>query len=378
MTFREQHIRVFRREPTGGILWQPRIEHWYETHRAAGTLPERYREMSLLEVFDDLGCSVRAYWAFNDSLRFDDDERVHVERVEDGPRTVTTHHTPVGSLKTVTERMADATHTLKFPVVTPGDMRVMAWRLEHRRIGFDPDRYAAACRLIGDRAAPAVYIPRTNLLRLLLDFMGVENGLAALYEMPEDTARLLHCIDDTDEAMLDMLGASPIEIINFGDNIHQAYCPPPLFLEWVLPQYHRRNERLHAAGKKTYPHWDGDCVQLLPYARDCGFDGFEAITPVPQGDVTLEQVRDALGGLILLDGIPCTDFLPTEPVEGLYENVRKCIDYFAPHLILGISDEISPVGDIERVRMVSNWVREFGGNCAPASPALECPGHPEC
>ena len=146
--------------------------------------------------------------------------------------------------------------------------------------------------------------------------------------------------------------------MNFGDNVHQALCPPPFFERFVQPEYRRRNERLHAAGKATYPHWDGDCGQLLPYARDCGFDGVEAITPVPQGDVTLEQVRDALGSLILVDGIPCTDFLPAEPIEGLVENTRKCIEYFAPHLILGISDELSPAGDIERVRLVSDIVRE--------------------
>lgn len=93
---------------------------------------------------------------------------------------------------------------------------------------------------------------------------------------------------------------------------------------------------------------------MLAYAQDCGFDGYEAITPLPQGDVTLEQVRDALGeDQILVDGVPCTDFLASEPIESLRENTRKCIEYFHPHLVLGISDEISPVGDIERVRLVA-------------------------
>jgi len=188
--------------------------------------------------------------------------------------------------------------------------------------------------------------------------MGFENGTTALFQYPSEMESLIRTINETDGAILEIVAECPIEIINFGDNVHQALCPPPLFEQWVMPEYIRRNERLHAAGKKTYPHWDGDCATLLPYARDCGFDGYEAITPVPQGDVTLEQVRDALGGLILLDGVPCTDFLPGEPVESLIENTHKCIDYFAPNLVLGISDEISPVGDIERVRMVSEIVAE--------------------
>ena len=85
-----------------------------------------------------------------------------------------------------------------------------------------------------------------------------------------------------------------------------------------------------------------------------------AAAPAPS-TAPQEQVRDALGSLILVDGIPCTDFLPAEPIEGLVENTRKCIEYFAPRLVLGISDEISPVGDIERVRLVTRLCAEHDG-----------------
>ncbi len=361
MTFKDMHLAVFRRESTGGrILWQPRIEHWYHTNKAQGTLPERYRELSLLEVFDDLGCSVRPYWAFNECLRIVDSEELVREEREDGLLTTVTERTPVGDLVTITERASQSTHTRKYPVVTTEDMAVMEWRLRNRRVSFDLARYEERCVEIGDRAAPCIYIPRINLLRLVIDFMGFEGALTAFYTMPAEIERLIQIINETDDAILEAVCDSPLEIINFGDNVHQAFCPPNLFRQWVMPEYIRRNERLHAAGKKTYPHWDGDCAQLLPYAQDCGFDGFEAITPVPQGDVTLERVRDALGDRIMVDGIPCTDFLTTEPVESLIANTHKCIEYFAPNLVLGISDEISPVGDIERVRLVSEIVAESG------------------
>ncbi|MBX7255173.1 MAG: hypothetical protein K1Y02_02335 [Candidatus Hydrogenedentes bacterium] len=359
MTNRELHLSIFRREPVDRILWQPRIEHWYETNKRLGTLPERYREMSMLNVFDDLQCSVRPYWAFNDSIRIADAESVCVEMCEEGTTTTERVRTPVGDLVTVMERTSDAFHTKKFPVVTPDDMRVMEWRLQNRSVTFDRQHYESACVLIGDRAAPCIYIPRINIMRLVIDYMGFENGVTALYEYPDEMERLIRVINETDDAVLDVVCASPIEIVNFGDNVHQALCAPPVFERWVLPEYQRRNERLHAANKKTYPHWDGDCKQLLPYARDCGFDGFEAITPVPQGDVTLEEVRDALGDRIMVDGIPCTDFLPGEPIESLITNTRKCVEYFAPNLVLGISDEISPVGDIERVRLVSEMVNDL-------------------
>lgn len=364
MTFRDVNLRIFRREAVDRILWQPRIEHWYYTNRDQDTLPERYRKMSLLEVFDDLGCSVRPYWAFNPSIRTEDAKEIRREERLDGNLTTVIEHTPVGDLVTVLESTSIAHHTRKYPVVTPDDMKVMEWMLEHRRVWFDADAYARGCEEIGDRGAPTIFISRINIMRIMVEMMGFENGTTALYLYPREMDHLIRTINEADTAMLDVVAQSPIEIVNFGDNVHQALCAPPIFERYVQPEYVRRNEILHRAGKKTYPHWDGDCGQLLPYARDCGFDGYEAITPIPQGDVTLEQVRDALGDLILLDGIPCTDFLPSEPIESLISNTRKCIEYFAPHLVLGISDEISPVGDIERVRLVSQICAEYASDPA--------------
>jgi hypothetical protein len=366
MTFRDLNTRVFRREPVGRVLWQPRMEHWYGVNKNQGTLPERYRDMSMLEVFDDLGCSVRPYWAFNPCIRIEDDERVTRETRTDGDCDITTTHTPVGDLVAVHQRAEQSHHPKKYDVVTPDDMKVQKWILRHKRVWFDEEKYAQACAHIGDRAAPSIYIPRINIMRIVIDFMGFENGLTGLYECPAEMESLIRTINESDDAVLDTVCDCPIEIVNFGDNVHQALCPPPIFEQWVQPEYIRRNERLHAAGKQTYPHWDGDCGQLLPYAQDCGFDGYEAITPLPQGDVTLEQVRDALGdGQIMIDGIPCTDFLTSEPVESLIANTRKCIEYFHPHLVLGISDEISPVGDIERVRMVTEICAEYTDRTDP-------------
>ncbi len=360
MTFRELNLKIFRREPVDQVLWQPRIEHWYYTNRDQGTLPERYRDLSLLEVFDDLGCSARPYWAFNPTIRIDNSDQIRVEERVEGNLTTVIEHAPVGDLVSVHERTSIARHTKKYPVVTPDDMKVMEWVLEHRRTRFDDEVYRQACAEIGDRAAPSIFIPRINIMRIMIEFMGFENGTTALFLYPREMEHLVQTINETDNAMLEVVAQSPIEIVNFGDNVHQALCAPPIFRKHVLPEYIRRNEILHKAGKKTYPHWDGDCGQLLSYVHDCGFDGYEAITPVPQGDVTLEQVRDAFGDdLILLDGIPCTDFLTTEPLEGLIANTRKCIEYFAPRLVLGISDEISPVGDIERVRLVTQICAEY-------------------
>ncbi len=196
--------------------------------------------------------------------------------------------------------------------------------------------------------------------------MGVENSVYALFEWPEQIETFFDALAENQDRLIDIINRSPIEIINFGENIHAGTLSPDLFLRYHLPDCQRRCDKLHGAGKFVCSHWDGDTRPLLPYVKETGLDGVEAITPVPQGDVTLEEVKAALGDeIFLLDGIPAIYFDDTYPVETLIECTEKLIDLFAPRLVLGISDEISSTGDIERLRVVGNIVDEYNKRVDP-------------
>ena len=87
-------------------------------------------------------------------------------------------------------------------------------------------------------------------------------------------------MDDSHDRLCDVLNESPVELINFGDNVHADTCSPALFEKYMLPAYQRRCEKLHAGGKFVFAHWDGNCKPLLPYAHETGLDGIAAITPL--------------------------------------------------------------------------------------------------
>ena len=202
-----------------------------------------------------------------------------------------------------------------------------------------------------------MFMPRMNVQSLYIERMGVEKGVYAMFEWPTEIEAYFAALEENHDRLIDVINASPVDIINFGENLHAGTLSPDLFLRYHLPACQRRCERLRAAGKFTCSHWDGDVKPLLPYARETGLDGIEAITPAPQGDVTLEEMRDALGDdMFLLDGIPAIYFDETYPVDVLIECTEKLIEYFAPRLVLGISDEISSTGDIERLRVVGDIV----------------------
>ena len=131
-----------------------------------------------------------------------------------------------------------------------------------------------------------------------------EAGVYALVDYPETVEKYFTALNENALRLMDTLNASPLEWINFGDNLHGGTLSPRFFEKYVLPAYQERCDRLHQAGKFVFSHWDGDVKPLLPYAKHCGLDGIEAITPLPQGDVTLEEMKEALGDeIFLVDGI---------------------------------------------------------------------------
>jgi len=360
LTFRDRTLAIFAHQPVDNVVYQPRIEHWYNVNKNQGTLPERYKNMSLLDVYDDLGCSIRSYPWFNGCLRVHEDPKVKVESFEQNGIYITRWTTPIGSIESHITRTALASHTEKFPVENRYDVEVMEYILRGRTYSFDYEMYQQNDALIGDRAAPMVFIPRVNLQRLFIEYMGFEGTLYALYDDKPMVDKLVKAIDDSDELLIDVMCESPVPIINYGDNLDHHFLRPEIFEEYILPIYQHRSQKFHAAGKYVHAHWDGSIKNLLHYAQRTGLDGIEALTPIPQGDITIEEMKEALGdNMILLDGIPMTCFLPHEPLDELVETTHKIIELFSPNLILGVSDEPSPVCDIERVRLVAEILKEY-------------------
>ena len=61
MTKREVNLKIFEKKTENQVLFQPRIEWWYQYNKIRGTLPARYQKMNLLELFDDLNVSIRYF-----------------------------------------------------------------------------------------------------------------------------------------------------------------------------------------------------------------------------------------------------------------------------------------------------------------------------
>lgn len=346
----------------GRVIWQPRIDCWISDKLFAdGELPGRYRGMSKVQLYKELGCSARVY-EYNACIQAVYDDCIHHRSEDDGTTAVQYIDTPLGTVSCIAKRSANtwASSIEKWWITSEEELRIFAFIEKHTHWRFSMETFEKVKTEWGDLGAPCVFLPRVSLQRLYIDLMGVEETVYALMDYPEAVEEYLAALHESQMELVDVMCASPINIINFGDNVHSGTLSPALFKKYVLPEYRARCERLRAAGKFTYAHFDGDNRGLLEYYQQTGMDGIEAITPLPQGDVTLEEAREALGDtMYLVDGIPAVYFDEIFPEEVLVECVQKILQLFAPRLILGISDEISSTGDIERIRLVGRIVDEY-------------------
>jgi hypothetical protein len=365
MTRKELNLAIFE-GTADAVLWQPRLETWIGHHSERGTLPERFRGMGDLEIYDELRCSVRyaAAAGIEHSELRDDVVRI----VEHHPcHTVEIVRTPAGEIRTVYQDIWEngrrVNHRIVgFPVKTVEHLGVVRDLVNRERFRANPEMFRRAANAVGHRAEPTMFLSSSGLTDLIKWWCGLPDTYYLLHDHPTHVEAYLEDCDRRDDRLLDAALELPCRLFNLGDHATNEFTPPPILKKYLIPRWQRIADRLHAAGRFVHTHWDGNSRLMLPLLRETRLDGVEALTPAPMGDMTLEQIKEAVGdAVVVLDLLPAIDFLPNRPLDDLLEFARKAIDMFAPKLILGISDEISEVGQIEKVEAVSNLVDEICG-----------------
>jgi hypothetical protein len=229
---------------------------------------------------------------------------------------------------------------------------------------------------MGCLGEPQFYLPKSPYQALAQTYMKLEDLVYALADEPQAVEDAMKAIDGAyDPLFVELTNKVVVEprprILNFGENLHEQLISPKIFEQYYLPWYERRSGALRRAGIFTHIHIDGFFKNLLPYLPQLPFDGIEALTPKPQGDLDLEAIAEHLGEKVLLDGIPAVYFMSTYPEDLLWGCVERVVELFHPRLVLGISDELPEIcgeDGLDRVRRVADWCRSRGGGGCESQP----------
>ena len=368
MTLKEMNLRVFRGEPLPQVFWQPRFEPWFDWHRQFESLPAQLQGLKVEQAYDMVGASMRYvqyYTGQPDPIKGGFTGEVKKVECRQGELLKTRFDTPHGSLFQTQKLTVDKTwRTIEFAAKTAEDLPALLWLVQRHVYSFNKDNFRAGTAYLGERGEPQFWVPKSPYFSLAQRWMKYTDFIFALADRPDEVEEIMRAIDDSYDALYEQILASGLcKIINFAENIAMAFLSTRYFEQYCIPWYEKRSNQFRRAGIFTHIHIDGYFKPLLPYLAKLPFDGLEALTPEPQGDVTLEEMKEYIGDKVLLDGIPAVYFMEHMPFEELQACVEKAVNYFHPRLVLGISDELPEGTDekgFERMRWVGEYARSHG------------------
>ena len=273
---------------------------------------------------------------------------------------IISYKTPLGNLTQVENVGAGlGAHPTEYPIKSIYDLKIMKYILENTSISFLNKNFIKAEKIFGDLGVVSTYISHSPFQKLVTELMGFSRTILFLKRYPNQVEKFMGFLEQWDDQLYDEILSSPLKIINFGENIDGNLSPPHYFERYLIPYYEKRVKQVHQSGKYCHIHIDGALKDLLPYLETIPFDGLEALTASPQGDVSLKEIHDAIGNKILLDGIPSVLFLPEYSEDYVKSYTKQVIEFFYPNLILGVSDELSPNGDIRKIELIADIVRDY-------------------
>lgn len=371
MTLRQRILAVYRGETPDVVPYMLDLSHWfYHKNRMPWDLSVAYeepeRELIAYHKKAAAGFYMPNLGAFY-RVTYGPDVQAETTKVyHDGvPEITWRFHTPLGSIerRRIWEETSYSWAITRWGVQSEQDLRVLGYALASRTYAPRWDRYQAWVDEVGDTGVVYLSTGYSALGHLLHYWMGVTGVAYAAADWPATLREVVDQINDNNLKLIDLLAASPAEIIIMGDNFSGDIQPPRFFRRWSGPYYAEAIRRLHAAGKFVAVHIDGKLRGAIGMIRDVGADCGDAITPAPMGDLTPEECRAEAGpDFILSGGVPPDLWLPDVPREAFEKAVLDwlALKRFGPRFIANAGDQVPPHAEEARIEIMREMVERYG------------------
>ena len=401
MTHRERLMAAVRGEPSDRIPWAPRMDLWYIAHRGRCTVPEPFADANTVEISKvlDVACHVVGADFTLSGGRDSSLRGLGIDNHQDYPYRVQLKGLPVDSqndgedlrtrIQTSSGEIFTHLHTdrqmqmagISLPFVksyaleSPEDYDALACVFDHLEVIPTPNAYEAFDRRVGDRGIAVARGPMVaSPIHLMLhELMPMDRFFYAYADDRDRLYGLAERMTPFFDASLNALLESSAEVIFWGANYDQDLTWPPFFEREIAPWLKKVADRAHAAGKLLLTHADGENKDLLSLYPPCDFDVAESVCPAPMTQCTLAELREGFGSKTTVwGGIPSVALLPEvmdEPafksyIDEVFSNLGA-----GERLILGVSDNVPPNADLDRLSHITKCVEAFG----PVSPAVGSP-----
>ncbi len=362
LTQKQRILDVIAGKQVEKIPFGARIDVWYNYHAAHDSLPAKYKGWEQTDIIEDQGAAAQKRFF---SVCREEYEDMEVIKRQEPPYEVTEFITPIGTcsiklLWSVNEGPWLAYEHEKL-FKSEKDYPVINYILNHT-IPVYNEAYTKERQSMGERGlvmtGTGLWGPNQRVMR---EIMGYELFYNEYMDRPEKVQELMETMVNLESKKLDICIKSDIEVINlcanWSDDIHT-----PVFKEYFTPWFQEANNRIHAAGKFSMAHADGEMRRLIPLFAETRIDVAEAVTPVPQTKCTMDEFRTMGNDVTLWGGIPSIMFEPSFSEDEFDDYIKDLIKTMKPgtRFIAGMADNLPVAADINRVGRVVELLEKYG------------------
>ena len=187
----------------------------------------------------------------------------------------------------------------QYLIKTPNDYKIMARALADAKVTPKDTAFDKSEKELGEKGFTVgqfgefgqQHFLRTPFQVIQIDYAGLEKfSMDIAYQLPE----LLELIELMNEQLLDVFritANTKAAYIKLWENLSIETMGPKLYKQHLSGLYHKILEILAPAGKKLVVHYDGKLKIISDKIQTIAIDGFDSITPPPEGDLTIKEAR---------------------------------------------------------------------------------------
>lgn len=361
MTNRDRILTILSRGTPDRVPWFGDLDYWYHAAIQKQTLKERYHGDGYFKLNRDLGVGfyLQGFFPFvqNSDVSFS-------EKTINGQR-IKTMITPKGDLHEITQYLPTSYSSgyVKHFVETVDDLPAFKHYLFSLHFTPAYDEAIRRKKIIGDNGVVLCYTPRSPFMQMLTTYIGLENLVYLLADAPDEMEEIFQIMESKYDLAAEITVDSPAECIMIPENLSSEGVGVKYYMQYLRGYESRWVKRIKQAGKYSFIHMDGTLKGLLKLVAETGFDVIEAVTPIPSGDMSMDEVSTEITtDTLIWGGLPGIIFTPCFHEDAFVQHVQYVLSIMKqrPKFVLGVADQVPPDAIMDRVSQVAAICDEYG------------------
>jgi hypothetical protein len=230
----------------------------------------------------------------------------------------TTIQTPRGRLtgERLSEQAYGSWHTTEHFVKEPADYELLLALLADTVVVDDTRRFLLDRRDLGDDGCPLVALMRTPYQQLWIEWVSLADLCCHLVDCPDLVQACVHEMVRLHRDVFDIVRRSPVDFVDFGDNITAPVIGVHNFQRYCVPLYDELAGMIHERGARVFVHMDGDLQPLWESIGRSRVGGIDSLSPPPDNDTSAAAAADMWPDMRLFLNFPSSVHLA--PPEQVY------------------------------------------------------------